>query len=426
MSKAQRSDSTPATLLPGTLSCFARTSVGLIALLVTLEATAHGAAEVSQNPNTVDFAEARKIQFPAVPGFELIVADLHSHSVFSDGHVWPKIRIEEALRDGLDAFAVTEHLEYQPHLADIPHPDRNRSTALSRAAAEGTDLLVIAGSEITRELPAGHINAIFVTDANQLFKVTTPPADPADVGGYYREAGAWPAADAVKAANDQGAFVFINHPDWTRQRPSGIAELSPLHEALIANKHLHGIEVANEVGYSAEAFDIALKNDLTLLGVSDIHDLIDWDYPPQEGAHRPVTLVLAQERTEASLREALFAGNTVVWFGNLLIGRSAQLNPVLEASLKVAGSVYAPDTSTLRVTFVNESDARFDLKSLSDITFAGIDERFSVPPHSEITIVLKLPQRVASYTLALEVENALLAPKEHPTMRFSLSPELAD
>ncbi|HAO89312.1 MAG TPA: PHP domain-containing protein, partial [Gammaproteobacteria bacterium] len=39
-----------------------------------------------------------------------MVVDLHTHSVFSDGHVWPRIRVGEAIRDGLDAMAGTEHL----------------------------------------------------------------------------------------------------------------------------------------------------------------------------------------------------------------------------------------------------------------------------------------------------------------------------
>lgn len=32
--------------------------------------------------------------------------DLHTHSVFSDGQVWPSIRVEEGVRDGLDALAI--------------------------------------------------------------------------------------------------------------------------------------------------------------------------------------------------------------------------------------------------------------------------------------------------------------------------------
>ena len=37
------------------------------------------------------------------------------HSVFSDGLVWPTVRVDEAYRDGLDAISLTEHIEYRPH-----------------------------------------------------------------------------------------------------------------------------------------------------------------------------------------------------------------------------------------------------------------------------------------------------------------------
>ena len=53
----------------------------------------------------------RRIEFPDLPGYKTLVCDLHMHSVFSDGSVWPDIRIEEAKRDGLDVIATTEHIE---------------------------------------------------------------------------------------------------------------------------------------------------------------------------------------------------------------------------------------------------------------------------------------------------------------------------
>jgi predicted metal-dependent phosphoesterase TrpH len=36
------------------------------------------------------------------------------HTIFSDGDVWPTVRIEEARRHGLDAVAITDHLEGHP------------------------------------------------------------------------------------------------------------------------------------------------------------------------------------------------------------------------------------------------------------------------------------------------------------------------
>jgi len=45
-------------------------------------------------------ASERDIHFPDVKGYQTLVLDLHTHSVFSDGHVWPTIRVAEAERDG--------------------------------------------------------------------------------------------------------------------------------------------------------------------------------------------------------------------------------------------------------------------------------------------------------------------------------------
>ena len=112
--------------------------------------------------------ESRMISFPDIKGFKTIVCYLHTHTVFSDGSVWPNIRIQEALKDGLDAIAITEHIEYQSHKEDIPHLDRNRSYELSKKYAEKSELMVIAGTEITKSMPPGHSNAIFVKDVNKI------------------------------------------------------------------------------------------------------------------------------------------------------------------------------------------------------------------------------------------------------------------
>ena len=102
----------------------------------------------------------RKIQFPNVNGYKTLKCDFHIHTVFSDGQVWPNIRIEEAIRDGLDAISLTEHIEYQPHKTDLPHPDRNRSFEVAKEYNKPYDLLLIHGAEITRRMPPGHANAL--------------------------------------------------------------------------------------------------------------------------------------------------------------------------------------------------------------------------------------------------------------------------
>ena len=41
----------------------------------------------------------RVIKFPDIEGYKTIKTDFHMHSVFSDGNVWPTIRVQEALLD---------------------------------------------------------------------------------------------------------------------------------------------------------------------------------------------------------------------------------------------------------------------------------------------------------------------------------------
>ena len=124
-----------------------------------------------EKASTPKLSSQRAIVFPDTADYQTLVVDLHTHSVFSDGHVWPNIRVAEAQQDGLDAIAITEHLEWQPHLADIPHADRNRAHQQAAESAKGSDVIVLRGSEITRYEPVGHINAIFVDDANKLMNV---------------------------------------------------------------------------------------------------------------------------------------------------------------------------------------------------------------------------------------------------------------
>ena len=344
---------------------------------------------------------SRHIEFPDVPGYLTLAADLHQHTVFSDGSVWPDIRIQEAIRDGLDVVSMTEHLEYQPHKDDLPHPDRNRSFAVAQKAAENTDLIVVHGSEITRVMPPGHANAIFLTDSNKLMV-----DDPIDA---YRE------------AKKQGAFIFWNHPNWTSQNKDGVARLTDMHETMLSEGLLDGIEVVNDTTYSDEALQIALDRNLTIIGTSDIHRLIDWQYDVPNGGHRPVTLVFAKERTEASFHEALDQRRTVVWYNNTLIGRPEQLVPLIESCLKVGKITYPGQSVVASVEVENVSDAEFILRSKSEFKFHDVPDVLVLSPHETTRLQVKTLERLGSFDLEFEVLNGITAPGTHPSFTIKAS-----
>lgn len=344
----------------------------------------------------------RKIIFPNIPGFKTLKCDFHQHTVFSDGHVWPTIRVNEAVKDNLDAIAVTEHLEYQPHKDDIPHPNRNRAYEIEKKAAKNDSLIIINGSEITRDMPPGHSNAIFLQDANKLII-----DDPIEV---------------FKEAKQQGAFVFWNHPNWTAQRKDGIATLTEMHKQLIKDGLLNGIEVVNDVNYSDEALKIALENNLTLIGTSDIHGLIDWQYNVPEGGHRPVTLVFAKERTENGIKEALENRRTVVFFNDILIGRSEHLLPLLESSITIENIEYDKDDIILKVTLKNNSNCNFTLQNKSDFTLHRHSDLVELKSLSTLELEIKTINKLSKAELKFEVINAVTAPAKHPEIKLEIIP----
>lgn len=335
----------------------------------------------------------RSLKFPDIAGYKTMKCDLHQHTVFSDGHVWPNIRVQEALKDSLDAISLTEHLEYQPHKDDIPHPDRNRSYELALKEAKDHNLIIIRGSEITRRMPPGHANAIFIEDANKLL-----------------------ISDSIQVfqeAKRQKAFIFWNHPAWISQRNDGIATLTDMHRRLIREKLLDGIEVVNEHTYSDEALQIALDNNLTIMGTSDIHGLIDWEHNVPIG-HRPVTLVFAKAATADAIHEGLSNRRTVVVHNNLLIGRDEYLVPLVEASIKIDTAYYAGKSDVLTVVMENITSIEFILQNKSGYTLHEHSDLVTIKPGKKQTINVKTVKRLASVDLKFEALNAINAPDHHP------------
>ena len=323
-------------------------------------------------------AQKRKEFFKSPKGVFYISSDLHIHSVFSDGSVWPTIRVDEAVRDSIDLISLTEHLEYQSHISDIPHTNRNRSFQIAGGYVQKKPLAVVHGTEITKPMPPGHFNAIFIKDANKFFDKNKEPLI---------------FIKGIKEANKQGAFVFWNHPMWEANRSDGIAKLDPIHKEVIDKKLLHGIEVVNFDTFSEEAMQIALDNELTMMGTSDVHVLIDWDFNKEEESfNRQITFIMSKNRTIKSIRDALFNGNTFIWYRDLIIGKSNNLKQVIENNLKVVSKGYGfkgRKVEILQVELINKSVAPISLNYIGGYTFHNDYKFIELAPRSSKTIYVK-------------------------------------
>jgi len=346
----------------------------------------------------------RKIEFPNILGYETLIADLHQHTAFSDGHVWPTVRVWEAEADGVDVIATTDHLEHRPHQDDLPFEDANRAYQIAKEEADKRgNVIVLNGGEVSRDMPPGHVNAVFMKDVNELF-VDDP-------------------MEAFRRAHEQGAYIFWNHPQWIAHRPDGMAQLTDMHRELIKRGHINGIEVVNKTSYSDEALQIALDNDLTIMGNSDIHGLVDYDFQISEGGHRPVTLVFATDKSEAAVKEALFAGRTAVCFNDTLVGHAEYLQPLIAASVTVKDArilaSYTGESLVVGVTLANQSSIDFIFENRSDYTLHNQSDVFMIPARGTIEVQVKVLEKVAEFQLPLAVLNAVVAPKTHPIIGYA-------
>jgi hypothetical protein len=279
------------------------------------------------------------INLPDLPGYVTMKCDFHMHTVFSDGNVWPSYRLSEALRDGLDAFAITDHIEYTPKKAYVP-VDLNAGWKIIESLAKENNIIAVHAAEITRDMPPGHLNALFIQDASLLA-----------VDSVY---------NAIEAAVKQGGFILWNHPGWKSQEPDGIPKIYDLHKKLLKNGWINGIEFFNDSEFYPLVLEWCKQYNLAVMGNSDVHGIISESYPEPEYTHRPMTLVFAKERTSAGLKEALFAGRTLVWFGNTLGGREEYAKPFFYRSISV-GKPYFDNLRNIYFEVTNKTDIPFYL-----------------------------------------------------------------
>lgn len=296
-------------------------------------------------------AKRQILNIPNVNGLQVLKCDFHMHTVFTDGHVWPNVRVQEAWREGLDAISYTEHMEYNPHSKDVK-VDHNRSHDLAVELAKENNIVLVKGTEVTRKTPPGHFNALFIQDASTLVENNDSALD----------------QEAIDKVAAQKAFIFWNHPGWKATTIEGSYEWIDFVEKMYQEKKLHGIEVVNGLGFHKKALDWALDRNLTIIGNTDIHNLIAHDYNiGQEGVHRTMTLIMSKDRSAAGIREALEAGRTVAWSSKYLFGKEENVRNLMNACVSV-GAPYHEKTNknsgstTKYYEISNNSDLYFEME----------------------------------------------------------------
>ncbi|MFH1371014.1 MAG: Sb-PDE family phosphodiesterase [Planctomycetota bacterium] len=344
------------------------------------------------------FAAARReVKIPDIPPYRTLKCDFHTHTVFSDGQVWPTVRVEEAWREGLDAIAITDHIEYKPHKSDV-RPDGERAYEIAKTAGDKIGLIIIRGAEITRDMPPGHFNAIFLKDTKAL--------DTRDFN------------DVMKNALSQGAFIFWNHPGWEGQQEDGVPRWYPIHTEAYEKGWMQGIEIVNEDSYYPLAHKWATEKKLTIVGNSDIHNPMCLAYDCCKGEHRPMTLVFVKDRNEDGIKEALQAHRTAIYYKNSIIGDEKFIRAIFEKSVQMPeAEVQIKGKGKAYVRIRNNSEVDFEL--VADGQPEQIKAAGNITLYGDRTVMLAIEGKggaifgTKKISIPYKVKNLLIAPDEN-------------
>ena len=348
----------------------------------------------------------KEIVLPQVNGYNVYTADLHTHTIFSDGQVMPELRVREAWKDGLDVIAITDHIEYRRHESTLVEylnkyvgkkhkeavnhkisdgeitkdgimVDLNTSVRMAEKSARNYGLTIIPGTEITRNVSvAGHYNALFTTDNNLIF----------DSDAYQ----------SIKNAKSQGALVMHNHPGWRKTS----LDYSELDQKVYGEGLIDGVEVMNGNEFYPSIIDRAIENGIFIAANSDIHATTSEEYRAV-GYDRPMTLILAKDKSLASLREALEQNRTLAYGYGALSGAEQLLMDFFLASVKVES--IAPQT----VLLTNLSSVSYTLRR-------GKGNQIILPPMASI----RLSVGKDATSIKLQVLNMWSGADRHPEVNI--------
>ncbi len=334
------------------------------------------------------------LDIPDVSGYKVLKCDFHMHTVFSDGEVWPTVRVREAWMDGLDAIAITDHDSYHPHRDDVK-VDLWRPYNIARQMADDMGIVLVPGVEITRgDL---HFNALFVKDPTVFAPLELIPA--------------------LQKAREQSAFAFWNHPGWKRK-----AEWWPPIAAAYGEGLFQAIEVVNGTDFYAESYPWVGEKKLGVVADTDAHAPLPVGQPNRK---RPITLVFSKSADVEGIREALFAHRSAAWLGEDVWGPEELVKGLWDVSVKLAPTaINATAGRRTGLQLRNWSAIPFRVKVLKQPAWMSV-RAGEVLPRCITGVVAGIskdaPKGTHEVKLELEIANLHVGPDKNVTVTMPLT-----
>lgn len=356
-----------------------------------------------------------KIVIPDTKDYLVLTGDMHMHTIFSDANVWPDTRVEECYVEGVEVLCITDHMEARHKRMvnqGLFNCDRNKSYEIAAKRGKELGVTVIHGGEVTRRMPPGHFNVLFIDDVEPIAEVDDSYTDHIK-GGMA----------ALGEAKKQGSFNVWNHPHWAAQSPEG-AKWQDGHTKIFEAGLMDAIEVYNSCdGFSMEAFQWCIDKNLALICGTDAHKPMFMHLNGNAGELRPVTLIFAKENSVEGVKEALNARRTAIFADGRVYGSPELLKMLVDACLEVVSVTQSGNTT--RVTLKNNSSIPMILTKgeggeQAAYTSFNIIDPFETHTYGCTGLEYKTPVAVDEFVLSFDFENFYTAPGQHFNYRINV------
>jgi len=262
-------------------------AAGGLLMLAAAPGTAHAAATRTALAPTETPRSGAARASQITQSTQLVHADLHNHTVLSDGDGDPQLAFASMREAGLDVAALTDHTTIFA-IEGLSQSEWNLTGTLANAADDPGQYTAIRGFEWSHPL-LGHVNVWFTTDFVDLLGAS-------GIGSLY----SWLTARG-------GGIASFNHPGREVGRFNNFGFSAAARDQLVA------LEMFNRTDdYLFEGFADGISSPLVaclnrgwrtgLSGVTDEHGT-DWGFPEGKGR----TGLWVNENTRQGVFEAMRA-----------------------------------------------------------------------------------------------------------------------
>ena len=327
----------------------------------------------------------------------LISGDFQTHTVFSDGHVWPTFRVDEAWTNGLDALSITDHHNYFTRKKYVKTGNLNQSYNSSKNMAKKLNITLIKGIEWTGFSPHIHCNILFVKNANK-YKNTT-------------------LLEALQEAKRQNSVVFWNHPCGHLGKDDKVV-MYPDVIKYVKQGLIHGVEAMTLRQNCLQILDFANKYNLTVYGNSDIHR----SHKISLGNHHPRTLIFTKSKLQSDIKKALIQGNTLAYGFNMIYGKQHLIKKLVTGAVQILNPQLKYE-KTLNIKLKNISSIPFQIHYNSYHNYLHLEKHFTIKENAISILPIKIYPKFTEKNIQIffRIINSYYNSKNQVQIKLSFS-----